>query len=146
MKSGISKTLVCLVFIAVSFGCAAKPQMYYWGSYGDTLYEAKKKPGAETLAKHKEMLENIVEESKKRNLRIPPGVCAELGYLYAMQNDTKQAVHLFELEKQTYPEATILMDRLIQQSEKRTAGSSSEKESVEKLIEKEQGIGGDSND
>jgi len=146
MKSGISKILVCLVFIAASFGCATKPQMYYWGNYGDTLYEAKKKPGAETLAKHKEMLENIVEESKKRNLRIPPGVCAELGYLYALQNDTIKAVQLFETEKQTYPESTILMDRLIQQTEKRTAGSSSEKDSFETLIEKEKRIGGESND
>ena len=69
-----------------------------------------------------------------------------MGYLYALQNDTIKAVQLFETEQQTYPESTILMDRLIQQTEKRTAGGSSEKDSFETLIEKEKRIGADSND
>ena len=92
------------------------------------------------------MLENIVEESQKRNLRLPPGVCAELGYLYALQNNTKKAVQLFQTEKQTYPESTILMDRMIQQTEKRAeTGVSSGKAPppTEDLIKKEKSIGGD---
>ncbi len=140
--------VIAVSFVAVIFfsGCVANKQMYYWGEYSDTLYDAKKTPGYESLAKHKEMLENIVEESQKRNLRLPPGVCAELGYLYALQNNTKKAVQLFQTEKQTYPESTILMDRMIQQTEKRAeTGVSSGKAPppTEDLIKKEKSIGGD---
>lgn len=147
MKSKILKMLVSLATVVLCFGCAANKQMYHWDKYSDTLYNAKKTPGVESLAEHKEVLDKIVEESQKRNLRVPPGVYAELGYLYALQNDTKKAVSLFEMEKKTYPESTILMDRMIQQSEKRaTVESPSEETVVEKEIEKEKNIGGGSND
>ena len=126
-----------------SINCATQKQMYCWGNYSDSLYECKKNPGAETLAKHKEVLENIIEESKKRELRIPPGVSAELGYIYAVQNNNSKAIELFNLEKKTYPESSILMERLISQAETRTKNSASSGNEVhEKVIEEEKSIGG----
>jgi hypothetical protein len=142
MKSNLIKFVVGLVTVLTCFGCSAKKQIYYWGDYSDSLYHAKKDPCVESLAKHKEALENIVEESKNRNLRIPPGVCAELGYLYAAKNNSKKAIELFKMEKQTYPESTILMDRLIVQAKKRASDDSSSREtSVEQSIEQEKSIG-----
>ena len=147
MKSNMIKIMVSLAAVLFCFGCSAKKQMYYFGDYSDSLYHSKKNPGVESLAKHKEELENIVEESKNRNLRIPPGVCAELGYLYAANNNTKKAIELFQMEKQTYPESTILMERLIMQTEKRaSADDFSKKTSVEKSIEQEKSIGGSTNE
>jgi len=117
-----------IILLAISLSvisCATKKEMYYWGNYSDSLYACKKKPGVETLVKHKEALENIVAESTKREMRIPPGVCAELGYIYAAQNNSKRAIELFNMEKKTYPESTLLMDRLISQTEKRTGTAAS---------------------
>lgn len=93
--------------------------MYYWGNYSESLYQTKKHPSPETLAEHMAVLERIVETSNEKNCRMPPGVYAELGYLYALRNDHKRAIELFTMEKQTYPEATVFMDRLIQRSERR---------------------------
>lgn len=147
MKSNLIKIIVSLMAVLFCFGCSAKKQMYYWGDYSDSLYHAKKAPCVESLAKHKEVLENIVEESKNRNLRIPPGVCAELGYLYAANNNTKKAIELFQMEKQIYPESTILMDRLIVQAEKRASDDASSNEtSIEKSIEQEKSIGEGTNE
>ena len=141
-KNFINKIVLGLLFAASIIGCASTKPMYYWGNYSDSLYDTKKNPGAETIAKHKEVLENIVEESKNRNLRIPPGVCAELGYLYAAQNNNKKAIELFQMEKMTYPESTILMDRLIQQSEKRSTDNVySEPTSVGEAIKREKSVG-----
>ena len=117
----IITTLLGLALTISLFGCAAPKPMYYWGNYSRTLYHSKKNPGAESLSKHKATLENIIKESQARNLRIPPGVCAELGYLFAAQNNTDEAIKLFQMEKEIYPESTILMDRLIIQSKKRVA-------------------------
>jgi hypothetical protein len=51
------------------------------------------------------------------------------------------------MEKQTYPESTILMERLIMQAEKRASDDdSSKKTSVEKSIEQEKSIGGSTNE
>ena len=141
----VIKILLAVTITITSFGCASKP-MYYWGNYSDSLYHAKKDPGVESLAKHKESLENILDESNKRNLRIPPGVCAELGYLYATQNNTKQAIEYFQMEKLTYPESTNLMDSLIMQAKNRTSdGGSLNEKFLNKDIETEKSIGGGKN-
>ena len=103
-------------------GCAQNKPLYYYGDYSETLYACKKSPSAESLAEHQQILEEIINESQKRNLRVPPGVYAELGYLYGAQNNTDKAIELFQMEKLTYPESAILMDRLIQQAVKRGAG------------------------
>lgn len=118
--------------VIFGFGCATSNDMYYWGDYSDSLYDYKKDPGVESLAEHKEVLENIIEESNERNLRIPPGVCAELGYIYTAQNNTTEAIRLFRMEKQIYPESTILMDRLISQTQTRIPeGVSPDEEAIE---------------
>ena len=47
------------------------------------------------------------------NLRVPPGVYAELG-LYAMERgDSKAAQSYFGLEQDTYPEGAALMQKTL---------------------------------
>jgi hypothetical protein len=74
---------------------------------------------------------------------VPPGVYAELGYIYNLQNNTKEAIKLFDLEKQVYPESTVFMDLLIQQADKRASMNAEDgsQPSIESEIEKEKSIG-----
>jgi hypothetical protein len=62
-------------------------------------------------------LENIIQESQKNNLRVPPGVYAELGYVYFRQNKKALAIQNFNMERRLYPESALLMDRLVNASE-----------------------------
>ena len=103
-----------LIAISALFllGCATPEKMYYWGDYSNTLYQSKKHPSEQAGLSHQQALENIIVESGKRNLRIPPGVYAELGYIYFRQNKKDLAIQNFKLEKQLYPESAILMERL----------------------------------
>jgi hypothetical protein len=101
--------LLLAVFLA---GCAAPQKMYYWGDYSKTLYQLKKHPSEQSGLVHQQALENIIVESGKNNLRIPPGVHAELGYIYFHQNRKEMAIQNFEMEKQLYPESALLMERL----------------------------------
>ena len=103
-----------LIAISALFllGCATPEKMYYWGDYSNTLYQSKKHPSEQADLSHQQALEGIVAESGKRNLRIPPGVYAELGYIYFRQNKKDLAIQNFNMEKQLYPESTILMERL----------------------------------
>ena len=101
-------TIFLAMFLA---GCIA-PSQYYWGDYSHTLYNSKKNPSDESILKHQQALENIVEESKTRNLVVPPGVYAELGYIYLRQNKNQMAIQYFKMEKEIYPESAVLMQRL----------------------------------
>jgi hypothetical protein len=105
---------------AMTYGCATQQPMYYWANYSDSLYSCRKDGTEQNLLKHKQILENIIEESGKRNLRVPPGVCAELGYIYFRQNKNQEAIKYFELEEHTYPESKVLMQRLTQAAKAKT--------------------------
>jgi hypothetical protein len=111
--------LCCLAFI----GCAPK-RMYYFGNYSKTLYSLDKNRNDESLLAHKQDLETIITESKSRNLPVPPGIYAELGYINLKSNNSKEAIRLFQAESQLYPESRHLMDRLIQSAASKDNSSS----------------------
>jgi hypothetical protein len=107
-------TWILAICISIFFaGCVPK-QTYYFGNYSKTLYALEKYQNEETLIRHKQELEKIISESQVQNLAVPPGIYAELGYIYLKENKSKEAVTLFETESQLYPESKHLMDRLIQ--------------------------------
>lgn len=94
-------------------GCAPQ-KMYYFGDYSQTLYSLEKNQTEEALINHKQELEKILTESEARNLPVPPGIYAELGYINLKANSSQKAITLFQTESQLYPESKHLMDRLIQ--------------------------------
>ncbi len=101
----------CLLIIG---GCATiSESRLYWGNYSKTLYEYKKNPSAENLAKHKNELQTILVKSKEMKLRPPPGIQAELGSIYMNEKDQKTAISYFSLEAETYPESKTLISRLM---------------------------------
>jgi len=103
--------IILLLVILFILGCATE-RLYYWGNYSQTLYKYKKSPKEETLAGHKACLVNIIEESNKRNKRIPPGVCCEYGYILLKEGKTDQALYYFEMEEKNYPESKVFIGRL----------------------------------
>jgi hypothetical protein len=143
MKTG--RRVAILVVFALALlctGCATKRQpMYAWGNYSDSLYQSKKDENPETYEQHVQVLEKIVAESNTRNLRVPPGVYAELGYVYASRNNPAKAIELFQLEKQTYPESAVLMENLIRRAEKSSAPAPAPA-STENIVQQETAIGG----
>jgi len=116
------------VFFAVSCcllstGCTPK-KMYYFGNYSKTLYSFEKNQNDESLLKHKQELETIITQSESRNLPVPPGIYAELGYINLKSNNSREAISLFQAESQLYPESRHLMDRLIQSATSKNDRSS----------------------
>ena len=106
-------------------GCVPQ-KMYYFGNYSNTLYSLEKNQNDESLLKHKQEIETVITESESRNLPVPPGIYAELGYLNLKSNNSKEAIRLFQAESQLYPESRHLMDRLIQSAESKNDSSAKE--------------------
>jgi len=107
--------LMFLVLVAVASGCAPqKKAMYYWDGYSKSLYEYKKSPSDETFAKHVESLQNIIKYSTENNMKVPPGVYAEMGYYMLVAKKPDEATKFFKLESQNFTESTIFMEKLIE--------------------------------
>ncbi|MBC8321490.1 MAG: DUF4810 domain-containing protein [Bacteroidetes bacterium] len=101
-----------LLLILLIVGCAPQT-MYYWGNYSNTLYKYKKDATPEMLDKHKTELLDIISKSNEKGLRIPPGINAELGYIFLLQEQNDQAMVYLNKEKSTYPESTKFIDDLL---------------------------------
>lgn len=101
----------CLLGLVTLSGCVAPVSQsnLYWGNYSHTLYQVKKEPGEKSQKAHEQELLSIVEESKSRNLKIPPGVYAELGIFASERGDANTATNFFRMEQETYPEGAVLM-------------------------------------
>ena len=81
--SYVIATIIILQFI----GCAPETQ-FYWGNYSQTLYAYKKSPSDKTLAEHKKSLSEIISVSKSKRKAVPPGVYAELGFIFSFNDLT----------------------------------------------------------
>ncbi len=109
---------IVILSVCFSAGCAMQKPIYTWGDYSSSLYKLKKEPNDENLIRHKQVLVKIVEDSKENGLRVPPGVYCEYGYILLKEGKNDEALRYFDLEQQTYPESTVLIQRLKSQISK----------------------------
>ena len=111
MKNSILSLLI-IILILTSVGCATSNTNYYWGNYSSTLYNLKKNPGDDALNKHIKELKRIISKSKDKNLRVPPGIHAELGYRLAETNEMEEARIELANESVIYPESKTFIERV----------------------------------
>jgi len=53
--------------------------------------------------------------------RVPPGVCADYGFLLYRRGDLAGAVLFFEKERNAFPESAFLMNKLIERIKKKSS-------------------------
>lgn len=98
----------------VLVGCVSQPSaLYSWGSYPEQSYLMYSQPQKAAPSAQIAKLEAEIETAKGKNLAVPPGLYAHLGLMYSEQGNMNKAVEYFQLERQVYPESTVLMDRLL---------------------------------
>lgn len=91
--------------------------MYEYSNYSQSYYQLKQTGDAESTSNWKTSLEESIEKSNALAIRVPPGIYANLGYLYLKVNDTQKAISFFKAEKALYPESGVFMDNLIKKAE-----------------------------
>jgi hypothetical protein len=115
----MGNTIKLLSFIFVLFiftGCQqqVQPPLYVWNNYvhSSTDYGMKGHE-KEVLEKHIIELEKIILDSETKQQRVAPGIYAEYAQLLYETNKPSEAKKYFLLEKQTYPESSIFIDRVL---------------------------------
>ncbi|MDR0233904.1 MAG: DUF4810 domain-containing protein [Zoogloeaceae bacterium] len=100
-------------------GCATNTErkpLYQWESYQSQVLSQLTGGAADAQI---EALERDLEKIKARDNTPPPGFYAHLGMLYAETGNDARAIECFMLEKQRFPEATVFMDRLLKNYQKK---------------------------
>tara|TARA_R110002072_G_scaffold86438_1_gene195028 strand:- start:205 stop:561 length:357 start_codon:yes stop_codon:yes gene_type:complete len=107
------KAIICLVAIGILSGCTTVSDAgYYWGNYSNTYYNYTKDPSDKTLAAHIAELQNIVAKSDEMELKVPPGLYAELGYISERQGEPSKSASYYQKEMELYPESKTFLERL----------------------------------
>ena len=108
------KGLILILLICTLSACAQPKPLYVYGDYSETYYRQVKTDNEENRLKLTASMEKaIAEADQSRTGRVPPGMYANLGYLYLKAGNPQKALSNFEQEKATYPEASHFMDRII---------------------------------
>ncbi len=112
------RVLALAALAALAAGCAPQSR-YYWGDYDAALYRYYEHPADRDA--WVESLRTIILEAEQRGDKVPPGVCAEYGYALFEEGQAEAAVPWFQREKDTWPEANVLMEKMIRNAKRRAA-------------------------
>ncbi len=66
-----------------------------------------------------EALKTTILEADQLGEKVPPGICAEYGYALLEEGQAAQSLPWFQREKETWPESTVLMDKMIRNAQRR---------------------------
>ena len=58
-------------------------------------------------------------EAEQLGQKVPPGICAEFGYALFEEGQAAESLPWFQREKETWPESTVLMDKMIRNAGRR---------------------------
>lgn len=103
---------VALAACGLLTACATPSIPYNWSGYSASLYALKKNPTDETLAAHKQVLTQVIQESEGKSMKVPPGIYAEYGYILVKEGKTEEGMKYLDLESQKFPEATVFVQRV----------------------------------
>lgn len=112
--------VAALCCVAVLPSCSPKAPLYAWYNYDDVAYELMK-DGTEA---NEEALRTVgirmvcgagKVDGLKDGGTVPPGVYAEVGYIYFKQGKKDLAVQYFEKEMEAYPESKVYVSRILKQ-------------------------------
>ncbi|MBI9034388.1 MAG: DUF4810 domain-containing protein [Bacteroidales bacterium] len=97
--------------------CTPQKQLYTWAKYEAASYNYVKNSDEESTQKLIENYTKIIEEQKGTRGIVPPGVCADYGFLLLQKGKAKEGKEMLMREIALYPESKIFIDRILKMIE-----------------------------
>jgi hypothetical protein len=121
----ISHCFMGFIAILMMTGCAAQGQ-YAWQNYDQKLYNHYKNP-----AKSEQFIEDLrdIIQYGEESGKVPPGIYAEYGYVLYEQGNFPEAIEYFKKEQAKWPESNVIMTKMINNAQKKSAQAEKQKDS-----------------
>ena len=101
----MNKIIFALVLLISLSACQTK-SLYHWGDYSQTAYKYVMEPSDKTRLKHQQSMLDIVVTANKKNIKVAPGIYAELGLLAMENNKINQAIAYYQQEAENYKKSS----------------------------------------
>ncbi len=110
---------LALLFASCATTSTRQPSIYNWSSYTKDTYDYIKsgeEDSIETVLKTYQWI--IDNQTGTVRETVPPGVCADYGYLLAKSGRVQEGKKFLLKEKELYPESAPLVDSVIKMIER----------------------------
>ena len=111
------KSIYLLTLCAFFASCTTQQTLYSWGKYEKTSYDYLKDANEESIQKLIEDYQRIIEKQKGTRGEIPPGICADYGFLLIQEDRVKEGKEMLMKEIALYPESKVFIDRILKMIE-----------------------------
>ena len=99
--------------------CASTPVMYNWETYTNSTYQYIKAGDEDSNTALLEVYQKILDgQADTIRQTVPPGVCADYGYMLVKGGKTEEGKALLLKEKELYPESAAFIDSIIRRIER----------------------------
>jgi len=123
----VKNTNYCIIAVTILMITGCAHTQYSWQNYDQKLYNHYKNPA--TYDQFVEDLKNIMEKGETSG-KIPPGIYAEYGYALYEKGNFPEAIKYFKKEQDKWPESNVIMTKMINNAQKKTAQTGKQKESL----------------
>ena len=87
--------------------------LYYWGHYEKIVLDIFTNPVGISTSEQITTLNTNIRTAHDKGLKVPPGLYAHLGTLYASEGKIEKAMNAFDQEKKLYPESIHFIDGML---------------------------------
>lgn len=113
MRKYVSFALLALVLTS----CGGSQKLYDWGDYDKSSYRYLKNADEESKQELLEDYQEIIDKQKGTRQTVPPGICADYGYLLLQKGEVAKGKEMLKKEVALYPESKIFVSRILKMVE-----------------------------
>jgi hypothetical protein len=108
------KNYIYMLVIAVALSsCGSSKKLYSWNKYEKASYNYLKKADEKSTNKIIKEYKKIINEQKGIRKSIPPGMCADYGFLLIQKGNKAEGIANLKKEIALYPESKVFIDRIL---------------------------------
>ena len=104
------------LFVCLLLSACATQRSYQWGDYENDLYSSYK--DADKTEALRLNLDAKIKQLEQSNVKVAPGLYAELGTLYLQKGEPETAKLFYGKERDAWPESSQLMEALMKNIER----------------------------
>jgi len=116
----MKKLYIGLILLSALLMASCGPSqktLYNWGSYQQESYDYVKNSTDSSLDDLLKSYEGILNKQGGTRKTIPPGICADYGYLLVKRGRKAEGIAMMKKEVALYPESATFMSRIIKKLE-----------------------------
>ena len=97
---------------------SVQPPLYSWYDAEDASYRYTKRLTEQEKAEAMAQYKKVIEKQKGSRATVPPGACAEYGYMLVKAGKKQDGLALLKKEMELYLESKTFISRIVNQLEK----------------------------